>query len=42
MKASAFLDAQKAFIWTRGAGGLPVAEICRRVTIGQATDFNLT
>ena len=30
MKASAFSDAQKAFILKQGADGVPVAEICRR------------
>lgn len=37
MKASAFSDAQKAFILKQGADGVPVAEICRRAGIGQAT-----
>ena len=30
-------DAQKAFILKQGADGLPVAEICRRFGISQAT-----
>ena len=37
MKASAFSDAQKAFILKQGADGVPVAEICRRAGISQAT-----
>jgi putative transposase len=37
MKASQFSDAQKAF---QGAEGHPVAEICRRAGISQATYFN--
>lgn len=40
MKASAFSDAQKAFILKRGANGVPVAEICRRAGISQATCLN--
>jgi putative transposase len=36
MRASAFSDAQKAFIWKQGADGVPVAEICRRAGISQA------
>ena len=34
------LDAQKAFILKQGADGVPVAEICRRAGISQATYFN--
>lgn len=37
MKASAFSDAQKAFILKQGADGVPVAEICRRA-LDQAGD----
>ena len=37
MKASQFSDAQKAFILKQGADGVPVAEICRKVGISQAT-----
>jgi putative transposase len=33
MKASAFSDAQKAFILKQGKDGVPVAEICRRAGI---------
>lgn len=40
MKASQFSDAQKAFILKQGADGVPVAEICRRAGISQATCFN--
>ena len=39
MKASMFTDAQKAFILKQG-GGIPVAEICRKAGISQATYFN--
>jgi putative transposase len=40
MKASQFSDAQKAFILKQDADGVPVAEICRKAGISQATDFN--
>jgi len=40
MKASKFTDAQKAFILKQGADGLPVAEVCRKAGISQATYFN--
>ena len=40
MKASKFTDAQKAFILKQGEEGVPVAEICRRAGISQATYFN--
>jgi putative transposase len=40
MKASKFTDAQKAFILKQGAEGMPVAEICRKAGISQATYFN--
>ena len=40
MKASKFTDAQKAFILKQGADGVPVADICRRAGIGQATYYN--
>jgi transposase-like protein len=40
MKASQFSDAQKAFIIKPGEGGTPVAEICRKAGISQATYFN--
>jgi putative transposase len=40
MKASRFSDAQKAFILKQGADGMPVADICRKAGISQATYFN--
>ena len=40
MKASQFSDAQKTFILKQGADGVPVAEICRKAGISQATYFN--
>jgi putative transposase len=40
MKASRFLDAQKAFILKQGADGMPVADLCRKAGISQATYFN--
>jgi putative transposase len=40
MKASRFTDAQKAFILKQGADGVPVADICRKAGISQATYFN--
>ena len=40
MKASRFSDAQKAFILRQGSDGIPVADICRKAGISQATYFN--
>ena len=40
MKASRFTDAQKAFIIKQGEDGMPVAEVCRKAGISQATYFN--
>ena len=40
MKASKFSDAQKAFILKQGADGIPVADICRKAGISQATYFS--
>jgi len=40
MKASSFSDAQKAFILKQGTDGMPVADICRKAGISQATYFN--
>lgn len=40
MKASKFSDAQKAFIIKQGDDGMPVADICRKAGISQATYFN--
>ena len=37
VKASQFTDAQKAFILKQGEEGVPVAEICRKAGISQAT-----
>jgi putative transposase len=39
MKASKFSEAQKAFILKQGGDGVPVAEICRKAGISQATYF---
>jgi len=40
MKASKFSDAQKAVILKQGGDGVPVADICRKAGISQATYFN--
>ncbi len=40
MKTSKFSEAQKAFILKQGADGMPVADICRKAGISQATYFN--
>jgi putative transposase len=40
MKASKFTDAQKAFIINQGEEGTPVAEICRKAGISEATYYN--
>ena len=40
MKASKFSEAQKAFILKQGEDGMPVAEVCRKAGISQATYFN--
>ena len=40
MRASRFSDAQKAFILKQADEGMPVAEICRKAGISQATFFN--
>jgi putative transposase len=40
MKPSRFSDAQKAYILKQGTEGMPVAEICRKAGISQATYFN--
>jgi putative transposase len=40
MKASNLSDAQKAFILRQGADGVPVADICRKAGISQASYFN--
>jgi len=40
LKASKFTDAQKAFVIKQGEEGTPVAEVCRKAGISQATNFN--
>jgi len=40
MKASRIWDAQNVFILKQGADGMPVADICRKAGISQATYFN--
>jgi len=40
MKSSKFTEAQKAFILKQGEQGTPIAEICRKAGISQATCFN--
>jgi putative transposase len=40
MKATKFTDAQKAFVVKQGEEATPVAEICRKAGISQATYFN--
>lgn len=40
MKASKFTDAQKAFVIKQGEEGSPVAGICRKAGISQATYLN--
>ena len=40
MKASKFTDAPKAFVIKQGEEGTPVAEVCRKAGISQATYFN--
>ena len=40
MRSSKFSVAQKAFILKQGDDGVPVAEICRKAGISQATYFN--
>ena len=40
MKATKFTDAQKAFVIKQGEEGTPVAEICRKAGISEATYFN--
>jgi putative transposase len=40
MKSSKFSDAQKAFVLRQGEEGVPVAEVCRKAGISQATYFN--
>lgn len=40
MKASKFSDAHKEFILKQGADGVPVADLCWKAGISQATYFN--
>ncbi len=40
IKASRFTEAQKAFILKQGEEGKPVAEVCRKAGISQASYFN--
>ncbi|TGN68239.1 transposase, partial [Paracoccus liaowanqingii] len=40
MKASRFTEAQKAFVLKQGEEGTPVAEVCRKAGISQATYVN--
>jgi len=40
MKAPTFWDVQKAFILKQGNDEVPVADICRKAGISQATYFN--
>ncbi len=40
MKASKFSDVQKAFVSKQAEDGVPVAEVCRKAGISQATFFN--
>ena len=40
MKSSKFSDAQKAYVLRQGEEGVPIAEVCRKAGISQATYFN--
>ena len=40
MKASKFSGAHNAFVLKRAEDGVPVAEVCRKAGISQATFFN--
>jgi putative transposase len=40
MKASKFTDSQKAFNLEQDSDGMPVADVCRKAGISQATYFN--
>ncbi len=40
MKGSRFTDAQKAFLIKQGELGVPVAELCRKAGISEATYYN--
>lgn len=40
MKASQFTEAQIAFVLKQAEGGTPVAEVCRKAGISDATFYN--
>ena len=40
MKRSKFTDAQIAFVLQQAEGGTPVAEVCRKAGIAEATFYN--
>lgn len=40
MKASKFTEAQIAFVLKQAEGGTPVAEVCRKAGISDATFYN--
>jgi putative transposase len=40
MEASQVSDAQKAFTLRQGTDGVPVADVCRKAGISQATHIN--
>ena len=40
MKASKFTEAQVAFVLKQAEGGAPIAEICRKAGISDATFYN--
>ncbi|KXV25780.1 transposase [Gluconobacter japonicus] len=40
MKASKFTEAQIAFVLNQAEGGTPVAEVCRKAGISDATFYN--
>lgn len=40
MKASKFSEAQIAFVLKQAEDGTPIAEVCRKAGIGQATFYN--
>ena len=42
MRSSRFTHAQKAFVVKQGEDGVPIAEICRKAGIRQATYHNWT
>ncbi len=40
MKASKFTEAQIAFVLKQAEGGVPIAEVCRKAGISDATFYN--